>query len=39
MENIFEGADKFRRNSSACGRTEFTSTIFPIIPVMSWRPL
>jgi len=27
----------FRRNYFSCGKSEFTSTIFPIIPVTSWR--
>ena len=38
MENIFEGADNFRRNSSARGKTEFSSTIFLIIPVTLGAP-
>jgi hypothetical protein len=29
----------FRRNSSARGKLEFTSTLFPIIPVASYSPL
>jgi hypothetical protein len=31
-------SDNFWRNSFAYGKPEFTSTIFPTIPVMSYRP-
>jgi hypothetical protein len=32
-------SDNFWRNSFTYGKPEFTSTIFPIIPVMSYRPI
>ena len=31
--------NNFRRNSFACGKPEFTSTIFPIMPMTPSRPL
>jgi hypothetical protein len=43
LENVLEGAcpnsDSFRRNCVACGKPEFTGAIFPIIPVISLRPI